>query len=180
MGVTQRSRPALRRQRSCSAAAKCRRLTCRYSDGMDDHGESEETRCADCSGSVVGRRCQVCGKGVTQALRALPPLPARATLTIEQRAVRLVREFKGPTVRDLIAGADPQAATLPGGVRSTLRAIEVGDYAKADTELAGTLGKLLHGPGSRREERAWLLPLLIWCWLTLLGLAFVLALRGGG
>lgn len=147
---------------------------------MDDHGEIEEARCAECSGSVVVGRCQQCGKGLTPALKVLPPLRAPTALTIQERAVRLVREFKGPTVRDLLAGADPRASTLPSGVRSTLRAIEVGDYARADAELEGTLGKLIAGPGARKHERPWLLPALIWCWLTLLGLAFVLALRGGG
>ncbi len=69
--------------------------------------------------------------------------------------VRLVREFKGPTVADLLR--DELAARLPGQVRSALRHLEHGDFAAAERALPGELAPewapLLPGPGHRRRER---------------------------
>lgn len=62
--------------------------------------------------------------------------------------VQLRREFKGLTVRDLVAdlGLDEQ---LPGRVQSALEHIRRGDYRAADEALPGAFGQVLAGPGHR-------------------------------
>ena len=62
--------------------------------------------------------------------------------------VQLRREFKGLTVRDLVAdlGLDEQ---LPGRVQSALDHIRRGDYRAADEALPGSFGQVLEGPGHR-------------------------------
>lgn len=66
-------------------------------------------------------------------------------------AVRLVREFKGLMVADVLR--DELAARLPGQVRSALRHLECGDLAAADRALPGEFAPLLPGPGHHRRER---------------------------
>jgi hypothetical protein len=66
--------------------------------------------------------------------------------------VRLVREFKGPTVADLMC--EDVAERLPGRVASALRALERGDLAAAERALPGEFAPLLAGPGHRRSARA--------------------------
>ncbi len=63
--------------------------------------------------------------------------------------VRLLREWKGPTVADLLR--DEFAARLPGEVRSALQHIEAGDLAAADAELPGGFAPILPGPSARRR-----------------------------
>jgi hypothetical protein len=76
--------------------------------------------------------------------------------------VRLRREYKGLTVRDLLAddGLDRQ---LPGRVLTALRHLERGDLAAADDVLPGRFGALLPGPGpwARRRRRLWVLLITV-------------------
>ncbi len=74
--------------------------------------------------------------------------------------VRLRREFKGLTVRDLVAdaGLDDQ---LPGVVRSALAHIERGNLAAAESVLPGHFAPVLDGPGrdyrhARRRFVRWI------------------------
>ena len=62
-------------------------------------------------------------------------------------SVRLVREWKGLTVADLLR--DEILERLPGQARAVQRHIERGDYAAADRELPGDVARLL--PWPRRE-----------------------------
>lgn len=66
--------------------------------------------------------------------------------------VRLRREFKGLTVRDLLAdaGLDDQ---LPGAARSALAHIERGDLVAAEAVLPGHFAPVLPGPGRDRVRR---------------------------
>lgn len=66
-------------------------------------------------------------------------------------AVRLCREWKGPTVADLLR--DEIVERLPGQVRSALRHIERGDFQRAHDALPGTFAPVLQGPGHRRRGR---------------------------
>src|SRR5689334_5651250 len=78
-------------------------------------------------------------------------------------AVRLVREFKGLTVADLLR--DELAARLPGQVRSALRHVERGDFEAAERALPGEFAPVLRGPGHFRRERR--------LWFAIVGLAVV-------
>jgi len=60
-------------------------------------------------------------------------------------AVRLLREFKGLTVADLLR--DDLADRLPGQVRSALSAMQHGDWRAAEQALPGAFAPLLPGPG---------------------------------
>lgn len=90
--------------------------------------------------------------------------------------VKLVREFKGPTVADLLR--DEYVARLPGRVWSALRHIEDGDFAAADAALPGQFAPILAGPGerlrTRRRRLGWLLAAV-----GALAVAAAWALRGG-
>lgn len=75
-------------------------------------------------------------------------------------AVRLVREYKGPTVADLMRD-DALVAALPGRVRSVLQQLERGDFGSADAAMDATGGRILSGPFTpRRWRRRWLLAML--------------------
>jgi len=74
--------------------------------------------------------------------------------------IRLRREFKGLTVRDLLADAGLDAQ-LPGAVRSALEHVERGDLAAADRVLPGHFAPVLPGPGrgrlaARRRAARWI------------------------
>ena len=62
--------------------------------------------------------------------------------------VRLLREFKGLRVEDLLADA-ALAAQLPGRAQSALECIQRGDLAGAEKALPGRFGAVLPGPGHR-------------------------------
>lgn len=72
--------------------------------------------------------------------------------------VRLLREFKGLTVADLLR--DELADRLPGQVRSALSAMEQGDWRTAEQALPGAFAPVLPGPGhaprSDRQRVLWL------------------------
>ena len=59
--------------------------------------------------------------------------------------VRLLREFKGLTVADLLR--DELADRLPGQVRSALSAMEQGDWRTAEQAMPGAFAPVLPGPG---------------------------------
>lgn len=65
--------------------------------------------------------------------------------------VRLLREYKGPTVADLSRSAFVER--LPGQVQSALEHIERGDFAAAERALPGRIATVLAGPGHRRRPR---------------------------
>ncbi len=74
-----------------------------------------------------------------------PTAPAAAT------PVRLVREWKGPTVGALLRDED-LAAALPGRAVRALSALQRGDLAGADAALPGELERVLIGPWQRRRR----------------------------
>jgi hypothetical protein len=78
--------------------------------------------------------------------------------------VRLVREFKGPNVRDVLLADPEELDLLPGRVRAMEQAIDGADLAEAERRLDRALGSLLAGPAPRRSDArralahaAWLL-----------------------
>lgn len=74
--------------------------------------------------------------------------------------VRLVREFKGLTVADLLR--DELVERLPGQVRSALHHAERGDWQAAEAALPGEFAPVLAGPGHhRRSRRAWVYVLAV-------------------
>lgn len=85
--------------------------------------------------------------------------------------VRLVREFKGLTVDELLAD-EAIAELLPGRVRSALQHIERGDLRAAEEALPGQFGPVLPGPGHRKPRRRW--PLFWVGWVLLLVLSTAL------
>ncbi len=78
--------------------------------------------------------------------------------------VRLLREFKGLRVEDLLADA-ALAAQLPGRARSALEHIQRGDFAAAEQALPGRFGAVIPGPGHRaaptRQGRVGLIVLAL-------------------
>lgn len=83
--------------------------------------------------------------------------------------VRLVREYKGPTVAQLSRVTFVER--LPGRVQSALEHIERGNFAAAERALPGQLATVLAGPGHRRRPRRW-------AWIAaVVGLAVAIAAR---
>lgn len=88
--------------------------------------------------------------------------------------VRLVREFKGLTVADLLR--DELADRLPGQVRSALSAMEQGDWRTAERTLPGAFAPVLPGPGhAARSPRPRVLLLALIG--ALVGVAFAVWLQ---
>jgi len=74
--------------------------------------------------------------------------------------VRLLREFKGLTVADLLR--DELAERLPGQVRSALSAMEKGDWRTAEQAMPGAFAPVLPGPGhAPRPQQARVLLLAL-------------------
>ena len=67
--------------------------------------------------------------------------------------MRLVREWKGPTVRDVLAAHDSAVEPLPGRVHAVAERVRAGDHAGAERRLDEALASLLPGPGSRAAPR---------------------------
>lgn len=65
--------------------------------------------------------------------------------------IRLCREWKGPTVADLLR--DEYVARLPGQVRSALHHLERADLRAAEQALPGEFAPLLPGPAPSRTAR---------------------------
>lgn len=107
---------------------------------------------------------------------AMRALPGGGAATGDLPPVRLVREFRGPTVADLLR--DEFAAQLPGRVWSALRRIEAGDFAAAEASLPGAFAPILPGPGhgARRCRRRVLVAVVTF---GVLAAAVAAALLGG-
>lgn len=116
------------------------------------------------------------GEGLPPTDGALRALPGSGLATGDLPPVRLVREFKGPTVADLLR--DEFAAQLPGQAWSALRRIEVGDFAAAEAVLPGDFAPILTGPGGRARRRRWRVAAAI-AVLATVAAAVVAALGGG-
>ena len=71
-------------------------------------------------------------------------------------AVRLLREFKGLTVADLLR--DDLVERLPGQVRTALHHAARGDWRAAERAMPGDFAPVLPGPGHRRRARV---PLVV-------------------
>lgn len=106
---------------------------------------------------------------------ALRVVPGHGAADSEPPPVRLVREFRGPTVADLLR--DEFAAQLPGRAWSALRRIEAGEFAAAEASLPGVFAPILPGPGgrSRRRRLRWLVAVAV----VVLAVAAGAALLGG-
>jgi hypothetical protein len=115
------------------------------------------------------------GEGLPPTGGALRALPGSGLATGDLPPVRLVREFKGPTVADLLR--DEFAAQLPGQAWSALRRIEVGDFAAAEA-VPGGFAPILTGPGGRARRRRWRVAAAI-AVLATVAAAVVAALGGG-
>ncbi|MBL8754964.1 MAG: hypothetical protein JNK15_16790 [Planctomycetes bacterium] len=113
-------------------------------------GEHEDSATGG-DGTAPPRRLQA----VRGPMAAAPEPPPR---------VKLVREWKGLTVADLLR--DEIVERLPGQVRSALQHIDRGDYMAADRALPGDSSPILAGPGHRSEQR--------WLWVFLIGVATAL------
>lgn len=101
-----------------------------------------------------------------------PPVPwgqpLRGDGAVAEAEVKLRREFKGLTVRDLLAdqGLDEQ---LPGRVQSALDSIRRGDWKSAERALPGAFGNVLEGPGRKSRRRR------VARWIVLCALAAAIA-----
>jgi hypothetical protein len=87
--------------------------------------------------------------------------------------VRLLREFKGLRVEDLLSD-EQLVAALPGRVLRALEALDQGDLATADREMPGALHPVLPGPRPVRARGRHLLLWLVALFLVL-GVVVVLA-----
>lgn len=94
--------------------------------------------------------------------------PLRGEGGVAAVEVRLRREFKGLTVRDLLADQGLDEA-LPGRVQSALEHIRRGDFASAERELPGAFGVVLEGPGRKLRRRRFAL------WIVVCALAVAVA-----
>lgn len=145
---------------------------------MAEIEQGKRAPCPRCGNFVTSAPCTFCGGASRPDLRVLPPLPRATGPASEQHLVRLVRECKGPTVRDLLAAGAPLLDRLPGRVHAAERALRRGDLAAADRELGTVLANLHAGPGAwrRRFWNGWRVVLVLWAAFFLAVLA-LLALR---
>jgi len=124
-----------------------------------------DSGCPYCGGEA-DRPCSHCGGSGSTVLRVVArsqrPQPDDAS-----GRVRLLREYKGPTVQELMASPEPAADLLPGRVHSTPPAISQGapGFAAPGSEMA----TVLRGPGfGRRRTISLILPAILWLWFGLL------------
>ena len=135
---------------------------------MGDRDESKNPRCPNCGAVYRQGECPSCGERTASEPAQLVALPPQVGSSGPPREVQLVREIKGPTVRDLMQASDAVLQQLPGQVRAMEQAVSAGDLAQADQHMDHALGTLHAGPGYRRRRLlSW--PFLLWLWL--LGLA---------
>ena len=93
-------------------------------------------------------------------------LPGHGKVDAGGFEVRLVREFKGDTVRGLLHASQDVLDRLPGRLRSMVRSLRAGDLDAADARLEAAVGSLVPGPGHRRRRLAPSLTLALWLWLA--------------
>ena len=135
---------------------------------MGGRDESKNPRCPTCGALYRRGQCPRCGERTANDPAQLVALPPQEGSPGPAREVQLVREIKGPTVRDLLQASDAVLQQLPGQVRAMEEAVGAGDLAGADQHMDRALGALHAGPGFRRRRSiSW--SLLLWLWL--LGLA---------
>lgn len=104
--------------------------------GADSSAVTETERGGDGGAERGGTKPRL--RAIDGPLHGSPPPPP----------VRLVREFKGLTVADLLR--DELVERLPGQVRSALHHAERGDWRAAEQALPGEFAPLLPGPGHER------------------------------
>lgn len=109
--------------------------------------------------------CPSCGRRTGGSeLKVLPGLLAPDGVPIE---VQLVREYKGPTVDQVLASSPRVLDLLPGRVRSMQLSVDDGDLAGATHEMDGALGSLLAGPGHRRRVLPFsMVSAAMWLWFA--------------
>lgn len=130
---------------------------------------AEGPTCPRCAGRNDGGPCEECGRRRRTAFAVLAG--AGGAGARDAAPVRLLREYKGPTVRDLLASPAAVLDLLPGRVRSVEEAVRAADLAAADAHMSRALGLLLPGPGHRRRRRALLAEVFtaaLWVWFAAL------------
>ena len=91
---------------------------------------------------------------------------AAAALPGSEPALRLVREYKGPTVSALLHASPTTVSQLPGRVCNVLEAIVRGDLEGAERRLDAALN-VLRGPGSAPRSTLRILgPWLLVMWVV--------------
>jgi hypothetical protein len=88
------------------------------------------------------------GAGRNAPWQAVPPASGDGS---PPPPVRLLREWKGLTVADLLR--DEIVERLPGQLRSALQHLERRDFAAAERAVPGEFAPLLPGPGAARTGR---------------------------
>lgn len=135
--------------------------------------------CTRCGSAVEDGRCPRCTGGDEHGARlvALPTLRDGAARS--SGPVRLVREYKGATVSDLLMRDEAVANRLPGELRGVLDAVREGNLAAAEQALDSALGRVLCGPGAARSRRraAWFW-VVVGLWFLMLATLLVLHSRG--
>ena len=89
--------------------------------------------------------------------------------------MRLVREYKGPTVRDVLLAKESDLARLPARVAALERAVQRGDYAAADAAADGALDGLVQAVRVPRHRPRWLLTIGLVAWIAITVLLIALA-----
>lgn len=139
---------------------------------MADRGEGREAgTCPACAGAGC-RRCS--GRGSLLQLHTGGVVPGAPPTPVP---VRLVREFKGPTLDGLLDLEEHEVARLPQRLEEVLEAVEDGALAAADDALDRALAPLHRGPGHHRPGRLfrWM---CIW-FLVLLGALLAVVVGAG-
>jgi hypothetical protein len=136
---------------------------------VEDSPQTPE--CPRCGGETQGGGCRRCDPGLGAIeLRVVggggPPASPDEIVPPE---VDLVREYKGPTVNEVLAAPPGVLDLLPGQVRSMEQAIGDSDLGEADRQMDRALGLLLRGPGHRASRRSTgVVPMVLWLWFAVL------------
>ena len=129
-------------------------------------GDSAETwNCPRCGSVNDAAVCSSCGQANAPPRLRLLTTPRTSSAEVRRREpadVRLVREYKGPTARQLEEASDDAVALLPGRVLSVDAAVRAGDLEEANRRMDDALGMLISGPGSRPRRSVDRLALALW------------------
>ncbi len=127
--------------------------------------------CPRCGAAAEAGACRQCGRRLgaielkVVSQDGAGPAPEEA----EPPEVDLIREYKGPTVDELLAAPPGVLDLLPGQVRSMEDALQASDLGEADRRMDRALGLLLRGPGHRTGRRpGMVVPMLLWLWFGVL------------